>query len=73
MNMKFLAALPALLLPAIASAADITGVAKVREGDNVQIGSTRIRLGGIDAPSVDQLCLNKSASAGPAAWRRATS
>ena len=60
MYMKFLAALPALLLPAIASAADITGVAKVREGDNVQIGSTRIRLGGIDAPSVDQLCLNHS-------------
>jgi endonuclease YncB( thermonuclease family) len=47
-----------LLLPALAHAADITGIAKVREGDTVVIGSNRIRLGGIDAPSVDQLCLN---------------
>jgi endonuclease YncB( thermonuclease family) len=47
-----------LLLQSLAHAADITGVAKVREGDTVVIGSNRIRLGGIDAPSVDQLCLN---------------
>src|SRR3954447_19247549 len=58
MFMKFLMAVIVILLPAIAQAADITGVAKVREGDQVQIGNTRIRLGGIDAPSVDQLCLN---------------
>src|SRR6202022_2845690 len=55
---KFLVALLLLLSPAIANAADITGVAKIREGDHIQIGSSRIRLGGIDAPSVDQLCLN---------------
>ena len=47
-----------LLLPAMAEAADITGVPKIREGDQILIGNTRIRLGGIDAPSVDQLCLN---------------
>lgn len=47
-----------LLLPAVAHAADISGVPKIREGDHVLIGNTRIRLGGIDAPSVDQLCLN---------------
>jgi endonuclease YncB( thermonuclease family) len=58
MSMKLLPAIVLLLLPAIAGAADITGTAKVREGDTVLIGSTRIRLGGIDAPSVDQLCLN---------------
>jgi endonuclease YncB( thermonuclease family) len=61
MLMKFLKFLPAialLLLPAIADAADITGVPKIREGDQITIGSSRIRLGGIDAPSVDQLCLN---------------
>ena len=58
MPMKFLPAIALLLLPAIAHAADITGTAKVREGDTVQIGTSRIRLGGIDAPSVDQLCLN---------------
>jgi endonuclease YncB( thermonuclease family) len=60
MLMKFLPAIVLLLLPAIADAADITGTAKVREGDTVLIGNTRIRLGGIDAPSVDQLCLNNS-------------
>ena len=51
----------ALLLPSLAAAApapEISGVAKVREGDTVAIGTTRIRLGGIDAPSVDQLCIN---------------
>jgi endonuclease YncB( thermonuclease family) len=60
MIMKFLPAILMLLLPALAEAADITGIAKVREGDTVLIGSTRIRLGGIDAPSVDQLCLNNT-------------
>jgi len=59
MFMKFLLAIAALLLlPAIAGAADITGPAKVREGDQIQIGASKIRLGGIDAPAVDQLCLN---------------
>jgi endonuclease YncB( thermonuclease family) len=58
MFMKFLTALVLFFLPALASAADITGVPKIREGDQVQIGNTRIRLGGIDAPSGDQLCLN---------------
>ena len=37
---------------------DISGTPKIREGDQIQIGTARIRLGGIDAPSVDQLCLN---------------
>ena len=55
---KLLFALFLLLLPATAFAADITGSAKVRDGDQVVIGNTRIRLGGIDAPSSDQLCLN---------------
>jgi endonuclease YncB( thermonuclease family) len=58
MFMKFLLALVLLLLPAIAAAADISGTPKIREGDQIQIGTARIRLGGIDAPSVDQLCLN---------------
>ena len=55
---KFLPALAVLLLPMMAHAADITGVPKIREGDQITIGSSRIRLGGIDAPSVDQLCLS---------------
>jgi endonuclease YncB( thermonuclease family) len=56
--MKFLFAILLLTLPAMAQAADITGVPKIREGDQIVIGSSRIRLAGIDAPSVDQLCLN---------------
>lgn len=55
---KFCFACVLLLWPATAGAADITGVPKIREADQVQIGNVRIRLGGIDAPSVDQLCLN---------------
>jgi endonuclease YncB( thermonuclease family) len=58
MSPKFLFALLILLVPAVAGAADITGVPKIREGDQILMGNTRIRLGGIDAPSVDQLCLN---------------
>ncbi|MGA7810632.1 thermonuclease family protein [Bradyrhizobium sp.] len=68
MLMKFPLAILRLLAPSLllssqlpsspARAADISGVAKVHEGDQVQIGSSRIRLLGIDAPSVDQLCLN---------------
>ena len=50
-----------VLLPSLAQAADITGVPKIREGDQVQIGTSRVRLFGIDAPSVDQLCLNNTA------------
>jgi endonuclease YncB( thermonuclease family) len=49
---------PSLLVPGLALAADISGAAKIREGDQIQIGTSRIRLFGIDAPSADQLCLN---------------
>jgi endonuclease YncB( thermonuclease family) len=58
MFMKLLLALPLLLLPVLAQAADISGVPKIREGDQITIGTSRIRLGAIDAPSVDQLCLD---------------
>ena len=55
---KLLSTVLLLSLPAMAQAADITGVPKIREGDQLLIGNSRIRLGGIAAPSVDQLCLN---------------
>ncbi len=57
---KLLPAIALVLLPAMAQAADITGVPKIHDGDQVVIGSARIRLRGIDAPSVDQLCLNNA-------------
>jgi len=47
-----------LLLPSVVHAADITGIPRIREADLIQIGNSRIRLDGVDAPSVDQLCLN---------------
>jgi endonuclease YncB( thermonuclease family) len=55
---KFLLALSLIVVPAIAHAADISGVPKIHEGDQVMIGSSKIRLLGVDAPSVDQLCLD---------------
>jgi endonuclease YncB( thermonuclease family) len=55
---RFLLSLLLLGVPALAQAADVTGIPKIRDGDQVAIGSTRIRLAGIDAPSHDQLCLN---------------
>jgi endonuclease YncB( thermonuclease family) len=58
MIMKFLPALALLFLAAHAHAADISGPAKIRDGDRVQIGNSHIRLAGVDAPSADQLCLN---------------
>jgi endonuclease YncB( thermonuclease family) len=56
----WLCAVLTLCLPAMAHAADITGIPKIREGDHILIGNNRIRLGGIDAPAVDQLCLNNN-------------
>ena len=41
-----------------AHSADLTGFPRVVDGDTVAIGSTRIRLEGIDAPETDQICLN---------------
>jgi endonuclease YncB( thermonuclease family) len=59
MKLKTLLTAVLLMLPsALAGAADITGVPKIRDGDQIQIGNSRIRLGGVDAPSSDQLCLN---------------
>jgi endonuclease YncB( thermonuclease family) len=58
MFMRFLPAIAILLALLLPAAADITGVAKIHDGDQIQIGSQKIRLSGVDAPSVDQLCLN---------------
>jgi endonuclease YncB( thermonuclease family) len=60
MPLKFRFALFIFFLPAMAAAADISGIPKIRDGDQILIGTSRIRLGGIDAPSVDQLCLNNT-------------
>ncbi len=42
----------------LAQAADLSGVPRIVDGDTLAIGSTKIRLQGIDAPETDQVCLN---------------
>ena len=53
MFMKFWIAIAIIVLPAMAQAADVSGIPKIREGDHIQIGNARIRLAGIDAPGRD--------------------
>ena len=48
----------ALLASSFAQAADVSGVPRIVDGDTLAIGSTRVRLEGIDAPETDQICLN---------------
>jgi endonuclease YncB( thermonuclease family) len=49
-----------LTLCTAAQAEDLTGPPRIIDGDTLAIGSTRIRLEGIDAPETDQVCLNGS-------------
>ncbi|KAA0698537.1 thermonuclease family protein [Neorhizobium sp. P12A] len=44
------------LLPSVATASPIIGRATVIDGDTLEIGQTRIRLSGVDAPEHDQIC-----------------
>jgi endonuclease YncB( thermonuclease family) len=39
-------------------ATEISGVPRIVDGDTVQIGQTKIRFAGIDAPETDQVCLD---------------
>lgn len=50
----------ALLTCSLAQAADLSGVPRIVDGDTLAIGSTKVRLEGIDAPETDQVCLNAS-------------
>lgn len=52
-----------VLIPTIALA-DITGSARVVDGDTLEIAGQRIRLHGIDAPEIRQTC-----KAGGVTWR----
>ncbi len=44
---------------ASAEDATIIGIPRIVDGDTVEIGTTKIRLVGIDAPETDQLCLDR--------------
>lgn len=48
----------ALLAATTAFAADVSGSARVVDGDTIVVGNTRVRLEGIDAPETDQICLD---------------
>ena len=54
--MRFTIILTAFLLPLTASAADLSGSARIVDGDTLWIGDTKIRLHGIDAPETRQEC-----------------
>lgn len=55
---SFATILVALIGSVAANAADVTGTPKIHTGDQVNIGNSRIRLMGIDAPALQQLCLD---------------
>lgn len=57
-----------LIGPGQGHAAEITGEARVIDGDTIDIGPVRIRLHGIDAPESDQTC----ARAGGGTWNCGT-
>ena len=57
---KLTIALTACLACSLAQAADLSGVPRIVDGDTLAIGSTKVRLEGIDAPETDQVCLNGS-------------
>jgi endonuclease YncB( thermonuclease family) len=57
-SISLAAVLMALIGAATANAADVTGIPKIQDGDEVSIGNTRIRLMGVDAPALEQLCLD---------------
>ncbi len=47
--------LSVLMFPSLAIA-DVSGPARVVDGDTIWIGETKIRLHGIDAPEMKQTC-----------------
>ena len=52
------AALLLAIAAAPAAASDISGIARVIDGDTLAIGDQHIRLDGIDAPETHQICLD---------------
>ena len=49
-----------LLHAAPASAESVTGIARVIDGDTLEVAGTRVRLYGVDAPESKQLCKRRN-------------
>ena len=54
--MRFIGCLVSALIVATSAFADVTGNARVVDGDTIHVGNTKIRLYGIDAPERKQTC-----------------
>ncbi|MFK7837919.1 MAG: thermonuclease family protein [Sulfitobacter sp.] len=50
-------------LPMPVHAVEVTGVIRVIDGDTLDVGTTRVRLHGIDAPERDQPCTTRNGQA----------
>ena len=55
-NVPFIGCLVLTLIFAAPAVADVTGKARVVDGDTIHIGETKIRFHGIDAPEQKQTC-----------------
>lgn len=58
--MTVVAMLVAIICTYQALAGEISGAARVVDGDTVVVGGEKVRLNGIDAPETDQLCLTSA-------------
>ena len=51
-----------VLLPTVVHADDLKGKPRIVDGDTIEIGGTKIRLHGIDAPESKQTCMKADGS-----------
>ena len=60
MKAFYVATLAAILLCSHAHAETISGKPVITDGDTIKIGTTKIRIEGMDAPERDQLCADEN-------------
>lgn len=57
--MKYIITLLTFLITSPAQAADLTGTARIVDGDTLHLNGAKIRLHGIDAPETKQQCTDQ--------------
>lgn len=55
--LKFYMSFILLLVPAFVSAQQFGGAARIVDGDTLDVGGVRVRLHGLDAPELGQICI----------------